>query len=198
MPDEDKQLTEKQSRPPAEAQNQAAPLTRSERIGAWIVGGIFSTAGIVAILVLGKDGAGSLALVAVGALFLLVAVAEVIPTVFKLGSNEMTVRRTVTAAERYALRKVEEAQERTAEGDPKGALQALESVANPPEPELALSQRSAVFQSARNDIINGTIQVTIRVAMGCTLLDPPAVGSPGTSCSGRLFDDLLYFAAMTA
>jgi hypothetical protein len=144
LADKDKQLSE--------YENQPVPLTRKERVGAWVVGGVFSIAGIVAILGLNRDGAGSLALVAVGALFLLVGVAEVIPSVFKLGSNEMTVRRTVAQA--YTLRMVEEAQAKEAIGDTEGAKQTLESIANPPAPELALASHSVEAASMRLDATN--------------------------------------------
>jgi hypothetical protein len=128
--DEDRQV--------ASTVGQPAPLTSRERVAALLVGGAFSLAGIVAIF-LGRDGAGSLALVAVGALFLLVGVAEIVPAVFRVAGSEMTLRRT--AGEQFILRKAEVAQALEAAGDSEGAQKVLQSVANPPEPELSLSPR---------------------------------------------------------
>jgi hypothetical protein len=104
------------------------------------VGAVFAVAGTVAIF-LGRDGAGSLALVAVGALFLLVGLAEVVPSMFKVAGSEMRLLSTRTAAEQFVLRKAEEAQALTAAGDSEAARRVLESVANPPEPELSLGTR---------------------------------------------------------
>lgn len=71
---------------------QPRPLTALERWLAGMVGGLSMGTGAAAVFVT-ENGAGSTALMLVGALFLIVALTDLVPQRFKLGDNEITLIR---------------------------------------------------------------------------------------------------------
>jgi hypothetical protein len=124
-------------------------LSSRERVIAGLAGGALLIVGIVAVFI-AKSDIGSLALVTVGALFLLIGVLALVPTGLKVGQNEVTLART--PAEAFTLESVEDAQTKFAHGDTEGALQSLRAVAEPPVPQLALSRDARQFLVLREEI----------------------------------------------
>jgi hypothetical protein len=101
------------------------PLSTGERTLAVLLGAAITGAGVAAIFVK-NNGPGALALIVVGAVFLLVGITGVIVTSLKVGGNEVVLER------------VREAQAAFAQGDSKRATAIVQELASPTSPSMTL------------------------------------------------------------
>jgi hypothetical protein len=104
----------------------------------------------------GKDGAGSLALVAVGALFLLVGLTGAIPTNLKVGSNEMLLQREILNEWAHAkpiVEQVEQAREAVALGRTDEAERRLQRLATPDKEIVDQVKRIRATQNQDQEVL---------------------------------------------
>jgi hypothetical protein len=135
-------MTESENAPPAtKGPLTGKPLSVGERSLAIVLGAAVMGAGITAIFVK-NNGTGALALILVGAVFLLVGVTGVIVTSLKVGDNEVVLER------------VRQAQAAFAQGDTKTANAIVQELASPTSSNVTLVpealDRSRYEQSVLN------------------------------------------------
>lgn len=123
-----------------------APLPKWQQGVALLLGAVGLVAGGVAVLVLGKDGAGTLALVAIGAVFLLIGFRGTWPTSINIGGNQaewnMLHREVVEAREQnreYATR-VTMAHEELALGREDRAREILRQITDPRSADATIAR----------------------------------------------------------
>ncbi len=119
-----------------------AALAPWQNVVAFVVGAALLLAGGWAVINEGKDGAGVLAFIAVGALFVLVGVTGAVPTTLKIGGNEMQLSREIieeVVRGRPIIEEVRQAQEAVALGHADKVDEALGTLAKPRSTQLAVS-----------------------------------------------------------